>query len=37
MGRSGTADEIPKAVLFLASEDAAYLTGAELSVDGGWA
>jgi len=37
MGRSGTVDEIAKVVLFLASDDAAYVTGAELSVDGGWA
>ncbi len=37
MGRSGTADEVAKTVLFLASDDAAYVTGAELSVDGGWA
>ena len=37
MGRSGTADEIAKTVLFFASDDAAYVTGAELPVDGGWA
>lgn len=36
MGRSGTADEVARTVLFLASDDAAYVTGAELSVDGGW-
>lgn len=37
MGRSGTADEVARVALFLASDDAAYVTGAELSVDGGWA
>ena len=37
MGRSGTADEIAKVALFLACDDSAYVTGVELSVDGGWA
>ena len=37
MGRTGSADEVAKAVLFLACDDSAYMTGVELSVDGGWA
>lgn len=36
-GRVGTGDDIAKAALFLASDDAAYVTGVELTVDGGWA
>ena len=35
LGRPGRADDIPPAVLFLASPDAAYLTGVILPVDGG--
>ena len=37
LGRTGTAEEIAKAVAFLASEEAAYITGHILSVDGGMA
>jgi NAD(P)-dependent dehydrogenase (short-subunit alcohol dehydrogenase family) len=35
MGRLGTAQEIAKAIAYLASDDAAFVTGTELVIDGG--
>jgi len=35
MQRFGTAEEAAKLVLFLLSDDSAYMTGAELAIDGG--
>lgn len=36
LNRLGTADEIASAIVYLASDEAAYATGAILSVDGGY-
>lgn len=35
-GRLGTPEEVAALVVFLASDDARYLTGAALPIDGGW-
>ncbi|MEU3825071.1 SDR family oxidoreductase [Streptomyces sp. NPDC029080] len=37
LGRYGTAEEVASMVAFLAGPEAAYVTGAEFSVDGGYA
>jgi NAD(P)-dependent dehydrogenase (short-subunit alcohol dehydrogenase family) len=36
LGRTGTPDEIANAVLFLCSAAATYITGQNITVDGGW-
>ncbi len=36
LGRLGDMDEIAKTALFLVSDDASYITGVTLPVDGGW-
>lgn len=37
MGRIGRPDEIASAIGFLASDEARYITGSVLAIDGGWA
>lgn len=36
MGRIGRPEDVARTSLFLCSDDAAYITGVELPVDGGW-
>jgi 3-oxoacyl-[acyl-carrier protein] reductase len=35
LGRTGTPDDIAGAALFLASDDASFITGSSLTIDGG--
>ena len=35
MKRMGTADEVAMLALFLLSDESAYITGAEIAIDGG--
>ena len=36
LGRNGDTSEVAKAITFLASDDASFMTGVTLPVDGGW-
>jgi NAD(P)-dependent dehydrogenase (short-subunit alcohol dehydrogenase family) len=35
IGRLGEVDDVAKAILYLASDDSSFVTGAELAIDGG--
>ena len=35
LGRFGTSEEVAKSALFLASEDASFINGVDLEIDGG--
>jgi len=36
LGRYGEPEEIAYGVIYLASDEAAFITGSELVIDGGW-
>jgi len=36
MGRAGSVDELSRLILFLASDEASYITGQVINCDGGW-
>jgi 2-keto-3-deoxy-L-fuconate dehydrogenase len=36
MGRLGTAQEIAALVVYLASDESAFITGQAINIDGGW-
>lgn len=36
LGRLGTVSDVAKGIVFLASDDASFMTGASLVVNGGW-
>ena len=36
LGRIGTPEDVARSALFLASDEASYITGANLVIDGGW-
>jgi len=36
MGRWATPEEVAMGILFLASDESSYVTGADLRIDGGW-